>query len=205
MYNSFLINLINFWAAKRPYSYSMVIFDLQFPPHVLKQAEPRPITFWNVSQHIYKHLRSLIQTDFHLNVGFYDNVFNLKDTALKERFVILTDEKLSRMWLLMNQYDGLTWHINIRSPIASLMFERANASTMNRSFFSLGVLLLRKHGQQATREWQSARNSPTIVTTHHTAFNFTQALLVLKNHWWCALTCRDVLGKEGIFAKNHNK
>lgn len=113
--------------------------------------------------------------------------------------------KLLRMWLLINQYDGLTWQINIGGPIASLMFERANASTMKRSFFSLGVLLLGKHGQQATRKWQSEGNSPTTVTTHHTEFHFIQALLVLKNYHRRALTFRDVFGKYGIYVKNQKE
>lgn len=83
---------------------------------------------------------------------------------------------------MINQYDGLTRQINIGGPIAPLMFERANASTMKRSVFRLGVLLLRKHGQQAAREWQSAGNSPTKVTTNQTVFHFIQAIVVLKNH-----------------------
>lgn len=55
----------------------------------------------------------------------------------------------------------LTWHIHIGGPVASLVFEGANTSTVKRRVF--GVQVLRKHGQQATRKGQPA----VTHITHH--------------------------------------
>ena len=58
---------------------------------------------------------------------------------------------------------GPTWQINIGGPVACLVFEGPDASTMKGAVFSLWVDLLGKHGQQATRHRQSVGKQRNIM------------------------------------------
>lgn len=65
---------------------------------------------------------------------------------------------------------GLTWQINIGGPVASLMFEGADASTMKSTVFTLWVCFLWKHGQQTSRKRQPAGNRTMFECSLHVMF-----------------------------------
>lgn len=65
---------------------------------------------------------------------------------------------------------GLTGQINIGGPVASLVFEGADASTMKSGVFSLWVQVLWKHGQQAARKRQPAGHTAQHECSLHAIF-----------------------------------